>query len=298
MNADLRILIVDDEPLARENLRLMLANRRGCRIIGEAGTVAEAREFLARTTIDLLLLDVRMPGASGMELASTLDPRRPPVVIFATAHEEFAVAAFGVRATDYLLKPFDEQRLALAVERAVERCIEQSRPAAMRQLDALARQLRREASMAPPKAATPALPVEEGHLQFSDANRLIRLPLGDVLWFRSSHNYIRVQTAEWWHVMRLTLQELERHLDPAIFLRVHRTAIVNLGHVRDLRATAHGDHLLRLSNGTTVTVSRRRRAAIAQLRAIQESRHADAWDERRGNHPSVPLIDHSPQTPR
>jgi two-component system LytT family response regulator len=275
MNADLRILIVDDEPLARENLRLMLANRRGCRIIGEAGTVAEAREFLARTTIDLILLDVRMPGASGMELAATLDPRRPPVVIFATAHEEFAVAAFGVRATDYLLKPFDEQRLALAVERAVERCIEQSRPAAMRQLDALARQLRREASVAPPKAANPALPVDEGHLQFSDANRLIRLPLGDVVWFRSSHNYIRVQTAEWWHVMRLTLQELERHLDPAIFLRVHRTAIVNLGHVRDLRATAHGDHLLRLSNGTTVTVSRRRRAAIAQLRAIQESRLAN-----------------------
>lgn len=272
MNADLRILIVDDEPLARENLRLMLAHRRGCRIVGEAGTVAEARAVLARTTVDLILLDVRMPGASGMELAASLDPHRPPVVIFATAHEEFAVAAFGVRATDYLLKPFDEQRLAVAIERAVERCVEQSRPVAMKQLDALARQLRREASMAPPKAVAPVAPIEAGHLQFSDANRTTRLPLADILWFRSSHNYIRVQTAEWWHVMRMTLQELERHLDPAVFLRVHRTAIVNLGHVRDLRPSAHGDLLLRLTNGTTVTVSRRRREAIATLRAIHESR--------------------------
>lgn len=271
--SDLRILIVDDEPLARENLRLMLAHRPGCHVIGEASDVPAAREVLDREPVDLLLLDIRMPGASGLDFAGSLSPRQAPVVVFVTAHAEFAVAAFGVRATDFLLKPFDEQRLAIALERAVERCTQQAYPRALDRIDNLALQLRTERTRAHRK--DDAALIHNQRLVVSDARRTLYISLDDVVWFRSSRNYVRVHTSEWWHLLRRPLQQLEQSLDPDRFVRVHRSAIVNTDHVREIRPGMHGDYVIKLSSGARVVLSRRRRAAIERLVAAHRPSYAE-----------------------
>jgi len=256
MNA-LRILVVDDEPLARENLRLMLDGVPGCTIIGEAADVAAARRILAEDRIDLVLLDILMPGASGLELAAELSGHDAPLVVVVTAHSEFAVPAFGVRAADFLLKPFDEARLAAALEVAAQRRNERaSYQAAARRLVGVLKSA---------AVADSGSMVDGDRMIIRDGRRVLYLPLDEVVNCRSSRNYIRVHTRDKWHLVRYPLGALVAQLDPDRFVRVHRTGLVNLSHVVEVSPTHHGDFLVRLSTGARVRLSRRRREAIARL---------------------------------
>lgn len=154
----LKIVIVDDEAPARENLRMMLAAHSACTICGECATSAQATSLIARTRPDLVLLDIEMPGISGADLAASLKGPDAPLVVFVTAHVSHAVRAFDLGAVDYLLKPFSEQRLARALERVVERATQRDKGLLAPRVEALARQLDAVAGLASP----PRLVVREG----------------------------------------------------------------------------------------------------------------------------------------
>jgi two-component system LytT family response regulator len=227
--SELRVLIVDDEPLARQRLRLMLGDHADIAIVGEAEHVEEARALVRTERPDLILLDVRMPGADGFALVDGLHVTPAPYVIFVTAHAEHAVAAFDAEAVDYLLKPFDDERLARALDRA-----------------------RAEIARRRPTHGLERFAVTMGR-------RTRYVPAGDVDWIEGSGNYAKLHVGREAHLVRTTLSVLERDLDPLQFARVHRSAIVALDRVRELQSLGGGEYRVVLRDGTQVPMSQRYR---------------------------------------
>jgi two-component system LytT family response regulator len=244
--SNLRVLIVDDEPLARARARRLLADVGGATLVGEAGSAAEARRMIAERKPDLLLLDIQMPGDDGFALLQSLDPR--PAVIFITAFDHYAVRAFEENAVDYLLKPFRRERLADAMERARR---ELAHPAEISQrLEALLAGLDRSGGASP-------------HLErftVRIGQRQLILKAEDVLWFGADEKLVFAATAADRHYVNFTLDQLERRLDPRRFARVHRSAIVNLDYAAALRPGFAGTYRLQLRDEarTEVPVSRAR----------------------------------------
>jgi two-component system LytT family response regulator len=244
-SSPLRVLIVDDEPLARARTRRLLEAVGGATVVGEAGSAPEARLLAAAEKPDLLLLDIQMPGEDGFALLEGLDPR--PAVVFITAFDHYAVRAFEENAVDYLLKPFRRERLAEALERArhdLERPEELSR-----RLAALLGGLNR----APGSDHLERFTVRVGQRQ-------LILKADDVLWFGAEEKLVFAATAAGRHYVNFTLDQLERRLDPRRFARVHRSAIVNLDHAAALRPGFAGTYRLQLKDAarTEVPVSRAR----------------------------------------
>ena len=237
----IRAVIVDDEPLARKRLRRLLAAHGEIEIVDEAGDGDAARRLVEETRPDLIFLDVQMPGLSGFDVLSQL--RHRPRVIFVTAHDEFAVRAFEEQALDYLLKPVEPARLARALARlgdgSAARGEEQQR--LERLLEAVARTRTGPRRLAVRRGARVTL-VEPDSITFC----------------RAEDKYSVLYTAEGEHVIDLTIEELEHTLDPSTFLRIHRSAIVNLGSVRDLTAVEGGRFLVTLKDaaGTQLYASR------------------------------------------
>jgi two-component system LytT family response regulator len=225
----MRVLLVDDEPLARQRLRQMLADHADVEIVGEAEHVEQALELTRAERPELILLDVRMPGADGFALVEGLHLTPMPYVIFVTAHAEHAVQAFNAAAMDYLLKPFDEERLSRALDRA-RAGIARRGPA--RQLDRFAVVLGR---------------------------RTRYVPASDVDWIEGSGNYAKLHVGRETHLVRATLSALDEALDPARFARVHRSAIVALDRVRELQSLGGGEYRVVLRDGTQVPMSQRYR---------------------------------------
>ena len=213
----LRVLIVDDEPLARVRLRTLLAECRppDTEVVGEAGDAAQALDWLTTRDCDLLLLDVHMPGLDGTQLAAELlQRRRAPAVVFVTAHAEYALAAFEVEAVDYLTKPVRRERLLAALQRVDQR--RQARP--------------------------PTPPDDAQMLVISERGRMLRLPVDEVLYLKAELKYVTLRTANRSYVLDEALSELEHRLGDR-FLRVHRNALVAKSSVRALerRAVAGSD---------------------------------------------------------
>jgi two-component system, LytTR family, response regulator len=224
-----RLLLVDDEPLALLKLRQLLAKEPGVTVVGECRSARAALEFLETQGVDVMLVDVQMPEMSGLDLADALPRATRPHVIFVTAHDEFAIAAFELRALDYLLKPVRSSRLAEALARV--RVPNDSR-------DARALQV----------------------IQVDAGDRSVFIETRDIAWIEGDANYVRVHAGAANYRYRATLRELETQLDPARFVRTHRSAIVNLGHVRDKSLWGSGDYLLTLRDGHQVRLSRSYRA--------------------------------------
>ncbi len=225
-----RAVIVDDEPLARKRLRALLAKHANIAIVGEAANGEEACDVIEALRPDLVFLDIQMPGLSGFEVLARLTRR--PRIIFVTAHDEFAVKAFEEQALDYLLKPVEADRLSRALERLVDA------PPATVADDRLDRLL---ASIAQTKPVLRRIPVRRG----------ARIALVDVLtavFFRAEDKYTVLYTSDAEHVIDRTIDELEQALDPEHFLRIHRSAIVNVNFVRDLTAVEGGRFLVALTD--------------------------------------------------
>ena len=244
-----RALIVDDEAPARVNLRCALADYPAWEVVEECASVACAGRVLAQSDIDVVFLDIQMPGQSGLVLARALAASvAPPLVIFVTAHNAFAVDAFEVHALDYLLKPVNDERLGAAIARAAL-MLEQRQRAGYGQ-------------------ALRAYVADAGQylqqLSVKSVGRIECVQLADVRWIEASGNYVLLHQAGRSIMHRTPLGRLVQRLDPASFMQVHRGAVVRLDQLQSLEAAGDGVYRLQLACGDTVSVSERYAAQIRQ----------------------------------
>ena len=245
----MRVLVVDDEPLARAGLRLMLGSDAR---ITEARNGREAVARIREDKPDLVLLDVQMPRMDGFAVVEAVGADKMPAVIFVTAHDQYAIRAFEISAVDYLLKPVTEERFRLAFDRARNR-LRASPP------DDTARQMLTVLdAIANPRRYLSRLAIRSG-------DRTIFLAIDEVEWIEAEQNYVRVHAGEAAHLLHVPMNTLETSLDPAHFARIHRSYLVNLRHVRQLWTMPHGQSLLELSSGTRLPTGRTYRDKVADL---------------------------------
>ena len=244
----MRTLIVDDEAPARERLKRYLADLEGVEVIGEASDGLQAVERIEAQSPDLVLLDIQMPGLDGFGVVDALQD--PPAIIFVTAYDQYAIRAFDVHALDYLLKPFSRERLSMAIDRARQTLAEgQDLSARLRPLlQGLAAEGRYLARLA-----------------VRDRDRIRVLDASAIDWIGIEDEQVMVHVGEQAYAIRRTLAELEARLDPAHFFRAHRSAIVNLDRVREIVPWFKGSHILRLTTGAEVDLSRARARALRQI---------------------------------
>ena len=247
MSEPIRTLIADDEPLARRQLRSLLQRDPQITLVGEAGSGTEARRRVRELKPELLLLDVRMPQGDGFSVLEDLD--QTPYVIFATAHAEHAVHAFDVAAVDYLLKPFDDERF----ERSIQRAKDAIRT---RRLMVLAQEIVSRDGAAPTNNVD-----DSQRITVHDGKRVSWVNSNDVDWIEAADYYAQVHAHGHKHLVRDSVQKLEERLGRK-FMRVHRSALVNIARVQRLDRLEGGELVIVLQSGVRVPVSRSRRASV------------------------------------
>jgi two-component system, LytTR family, response regulator len=245
----IRALIVDDEPLARQRIRLLANDEPDLEIIGDCDSGADALAAIERDSPDLLFLDVQMPEMDGFQLLQKLPQERLPVVVFITAYDNHAVRAFETHALDYLLKPVQPERFKAAIARAQEHFVNrQASSAARGLLDLLVE--RQNSTVAP--ASAPYLT----RLTVKSDEKVVVIKAANIDSIESAGNYVSVNVGKEGHILRETLNALEKQLDPEKFLRVSRSAIVNLDRVKELQPMFKGEHIIVLQNGKRLTMTR------------------------------------------
>jgi two-component system LytT family response regulator len=251
----LRVLIADDEPLARDRVRAMLQREPDIEIVAECGNGPEAIEQLKALRPDVVFLDMQMPGADGLKVAGALPAEERPAIVFVTAHDRFALDAFGVNAIDYLLKPFDQERFRTALKRAADYV------KARRAGDLNARLESLLADTAPAVK-------KPDRLAFKADGRVVFLKPNEIVWVEAADNYVLLHLADTTRLMlRDTLGSLEERLGAQEFTRVNRSAIVRVDQVKELQPTFHGDYTVVLRDGTRVPLSRSYRGHLARFMA-------------------------------
>ena len=248
-----RVLVVDDEPLARQRLIHFLSGEPDMAVAGEAGSGTEALRRLKADPPDLLLLDIQMPGMSGLEVLRTVGALAMPPTIFITAFDRHALEAFELCALDYLLKPCERERFQASLNRVRRLRGEGGGPGFRAQLEALLASLR---------------PEGPGHLdrlfvRVGDTQRLLRVP--EVRWIEAQDNYVRLHLETETHLVRQTLSNLETRLDPRRFRRIHRSTVVNLDFVKEIQPWFNGELAAVLEDGTTRAISRSYRSGFQDL---------------------------------
>jgi two-component system LytT family response regulator len=259
--APLRVVVADDEPLIREGLRDILDSEPGVTVVATCADGPAALDAVRAHAPDVLFLDVRMPGADGLEVARALADAghtpAPPAIVFATAHDEYALAAFEVSAADYLLKPFDAARVRATLRRVRER-VGRAPPDGGTELRAqLAALLARIDAGGAASATTGGRWAERLVVGLARGARVV--PVASVEWVEAADNYVTVHAADGAGLLRESLHSLQARLDPARFARVHRSALVNLARVHELRPLPSGDYVLTMRSGATVRLSRTHR---------------------------------------
>jgi two-component system LytT family response regulator len=263
-SSSFRVVTVDDEPLARDCIRLALAREPGWTIVAECGAGEAAAQAIEREAPDLVFLDVQMPGMDGFEVVERVGPERMPATIFVTAFEEHALRAFQVHALDYLLKPFGDERFRQALEHARRRIHTERRGELGQRLEALLREVhggRHPAAEARP--STPFTPAPYATwLTVSAQNRTQFIPVAEVDWLEADGKYVRLHAGGRTHLIRGSLAATAERLDPAHFVRIHRSTVVNVARIREVQPWMGGDHLAILRDGTRLRVSRTCRGAL------------------------------------
>ena len=232
----LNVLVVDDEPLAREGLKLLLGRQPSVGAISEARNGREAIALIRERQPDLVLLDVQMPRMDGFAVVHAVGPERMPAVIFVTAHDQYAIRAFEIAALDYLLKPVTEERFALAFERAASRIRVQPPDDTARQVIAML-----DTIASPPRRLT--------RFAVRSGERTIFVPVEDADRIEAFQNYVRLHAGETTHLLHVPMNTVESVLDPERFLRIHRSHIVNIQRIAQLWSMAHGQYLIELRSG-------------------------------------------------
>jgi two-component system LytT family response regulator len=251
----MRVVIADDEPLARERIELLLAGRPDVEVVAAAGDGRAAVEAVRAHRPDLLFLDVQMPELDGFGVLRELGADAPPAVVFCTAYDQFALRAFEVHALDYLLKPFDEERFTAALERARAQV---ARRGAGEDLGAKLAALLAAARPAAAEAKADRLAVKTD-------GRVLLVKHADIDWVEAADNYVNLHVGRDSHLMRETMNSLEQRLDPERFVRISRSTIVNLDRVKELQPMFHGDYTVILRDGTKLSLSRNYRERLAHL---------------------------------
>ena len=264
---ELTVLIADDEPLARRRIAELLRGRRGVRVVGQCATGTATMDAVRELEPDVLFLDVQMPGLTGFEVLARLGPDRRPLVIFSTAYDEYALAAFEVHAVDYLLKPYADDRFEEAIARA-ERALRSER------VDELHDRLRGLLQQVTAGTEGPAI-AARGSATYLDRfavpspERVALIDAASVDWIEATGDYVSLHVGGKTHLLRGTMAGLEGRLDPRRFLRVHRSAIVQLGRIRHLRAGGHGAYFAVLEGGERVRVGRSYRDAVLERLGVR-----------------------------
>jgi two-component system LytT family response regulator len=248
----LRALVVDDEPLARRRLLALLSRRPEIGSVAEAVDGEAALAALRRDPFDLVFLDVQMPGLDGLGVARALGAAEMPAVVFVTAFDRFALAAFELDAVDYLLKPFDDERFGEAVERALRRLDAEALAAMRGRLGTLLDRL-----------ATAPAPVE--HVTVEKGGRTFLLPAREIDWVRAAGNYVELHARGETFLVRATLKAVAERLPAPRFLRIHRSIVVNLDRVVEIERRAVGEDRVVMADGTRLALSRRHRAGLPGL---------------------------------
>jgi two-component system LytT family response regulator len=248
VSTPLRVLIVDDEPLARQVVRLLLADDPEVVVVGECSGV-DGADLVRRAQPDVLFLDVQMPEVDGFDLLEQIGVERAPTTVFVTAYADHALRAFEVHALDYLLKPIDDARFAQALSRAKAQVRQRDPGTADPRVSALIEQRGRYARRFLVRAR----------------EKTVVVNAEDIDWIEAADYYVAFHVGGTSHLLRETMIELERRLDPERFFRVHRSAIINLERVREIHPLFRGDCDLVLADGTCVRLSRTRRAEFERL---------------------------------
>jgi two-component system LytT family response regulator len=268
----MRVMIVDDEPIARRRLSRLLRLEDDVEVVNEVGSGRDAVTAIRESKPDLVFLDVQMPDIDGFGVVAELGNESLPAIIFVTAYNEYAVKAFDVNAIDYILKPFDPDRFRSAFTRARTHLEQKSSAEAGRRIKALLEEVlgeERAQALATVngngKAAAPAAPPRQGHLDrlmVKHDGRVYFVKVSDVDWFEAAGNYVRVHVGRVSHLIRETMHGIESQLDPNQFARIHRAVIVNLDRIRELQPWFAGDYIVILRDGRQLKLSRTYREAL------------------------------------
>jgi two-component system LytT family response regulator len=265
----IRTLIVDDEPLARERLRSLLAAENGFEVVGEAANGREAIGAVFQLNPELMFLDIQMPEMDGFAVIRALETKVPPAVVFATAYDQFAVKAFEVHAVDYLLKPFDADRLQETLRRVTQR-LRGSNPAGSPAAGAGAGSVgagvpapRWESLLEDIRSRPAASAVER--LVIKTDKRMVLVPVEELDWVEAADNYVVLHVGKENHIQRETLSAMLAKLPEASFVRISRSTIVNINRIKELQPLFHGEYTVILKNGTRLTLTRSYRESLARL---------------------------------
>lgn len=250
----IRAIIVDDEKPARHRLRELLEKRADIGAVAECSNGAEAVRQIRALQPDLLLLDIQMPGLDGFGVVEEIGAAQMPATIFVTAYDQYALKAFEVSALDYLLKPFSDERFERSLERVLSFVSARRREELSQRILSLLDQIQPEQ---PNKTSAPL-----DRLMIKDGGRVLFLQVEEIDWIEAAGVYVQIHTAgkTWLH--RISLSELEAKLDARQFIRIHRSTIVNLSRIRELRPHSHGDFLVALRDGAELKLSRRYRRKV------------------------------------
>lgn len=248
----MRVIIADDETLARDKLRLMITSEPDVQVVAECQNGAETLRALTSFKPDLLLLDIKMPDLDGFEVLTKMDAAEMPMVIFTTAYDQHAVKAFEAHALDYLLKPFDQERLHQAVDRARHELVKaKDREATQRILHYLSETGRQIGS--------------NRRLIVKAGGRVVFLSFDEIDWVEAAANYVRINVGKEAYLLRRGIGEIAERLDPSQFIRIHRSAIVNVHKIKELQPVNSGEYIVVLKNGKELSCSRGYRSGLQQL---------------------------------
>lgn len=245
MSARIRTLVADDEPIARERMLALLRDEPDIELIGECATGPEAISAIERTSPDLVFLDIQMPRIDGLTLARTLG-RAMPAVVFVTAYDEYALGAFEVHALDYLLKPYSAERFKSALVHARQHLSARRKSGGDLEIPNPNSQ---------PPTPNPQL-ARRDRLVIKSSGRIYFIRTPDIDWCEAAGNYVRLHVGPQTHLVRGTMGNIELQLDPAQFVRIHRSTIVNVDRIQELHSSFGGEYVVLLHDKTRLTLSR------------------------------------------
>jgi len=254
----LRVVIIDDEPLARRALRRVLENYPGAEIVGECSDGSEAIEVLSKTRPDLIFLDVEMPHMSGFEVVERIKPSQSPFIVFVTAHEHYAVNAFRVQAIDYLLKPICEEKIDEVLRRVLQR-VQHNR---LKEIDSRLDSILQLIGTQRNELQRPA-PLER--LTIKNHGRIYFVETSSIDWIQAEGNYVILHTGSTKHLLRIKMNQLEERLDSKIFFRIHRSTIVNVQSIKELRPFFNGAYSILLKDDEKIYSSRGYRERVEHI---------------------------------